>query len=118
MKTTFTMTLEPGEIVRIPFPFSSMLAAKQRPVLVLSKPDDRGDFLCMAVTSKGHHARSICIGSGELKAGALPVTSWIRADKVFTLDATAIVSRLAVVVDATLEQALDELCLHVAPGRR
>lgn len=117
MMTTCTMTLEPAEIVRIPFPFSNPIAVKQRPVLVLTTPDSRGDFLCMAITSKGHHARAVPIGEGDLATGALPVASWIRPDKAFTLEAGAVVAQMGVVTADCLARALDGLCSLVAPGR-
>ena len=45
------MRCKPGELVAIPFPYSDLTTRKRRPVLVLSHPDDRGDFVGLAVTS-------------------------------------------------------------------
>jgi mRNA interferase MazF len=38
------MNVKPGEIVGIPFPYTDMSTKKKRPVLVFTKPDQRGDF--------------------------------------------------------------------------
>ncbi len=39
------MTCKPGELVGIPFPYSDLTTKKRRPVLVLTNPDRRGDFM-------------------------------------------------------------------------
>lgn len=70
------MTLEAGVIALIPFPFSDLSSFKRRPVLVLRGPDNAGDFICLAITSKGHHAFGVPISSqdlveGEITAGEL-----------------------------------------------
>src|SRR5690554_1646930 len=38
------MTLEPGDIVLIPFPYTDLASHKRRPVVLLGAPDERGDF--------------------------------------------------------------------------
>lgn len=72
--------LEPGVIALIPFPFSDLSAGKRRPVLLLSRPDEVGDVICLAITSKGYHAHSVPVDAEALAWGALPVKSWIRTD--------------------------------------
>ena len=37
------MTLEPGSVALVPFPFSDLSASKKRPVLLLTAADARGD---------------------------------------------------------------------------
>ncbi len=49
------MTLLPGEVVLIPFPFSDLQAVQRRPVLVLRSCDRFGDFLAAAITSQAGH---------------------------------------------------------------
>ncbi|MBM4346305.1 MAG: type II toxin-antitoxin system PemK/MazF family toxin [Deltaproteobacteria bacterium] len=102
--------IEAGAIVRIPFPFSNLGANKKRPVLVLCPPDALGDFLGMAVTSKGHHGKALAIGDADLTSGRLPLASWVRPSKVFTLDAQVVSDRVATVAPAFLQRALRELC--------
>jgi len=43
---------ERGDLVLISFPFSDLLAAKKRPVLMLTRPTAHGDFIALAVTSR------------------------------------------------------------------
>ncbi len=42
---------QPGDLVMVPFPFSDLRTHKKRPVLVLTRPDSRGDFIALAITS-------------------------------------------------------------------
>ncbi|MBS3967991.1 MAG: type II toxin-antitoxin system PemK/MazF family toxin [Truepera sp.] len=79
------MTLKPGEIVAIPFPYTDLRATKQRPVLVLTPEDARGDFISLAITSVPTAELTVKIEQSEMASGQLPKTSWIRCNKVFTL---------------------------------
>jgi mRNA interferase MazF len=45
------MTLDPGDIVLIPFPYSDLSSTKKRPVVVITAPDRFGDFIAAGVTS-------------------------------------------------------------------
>ncbi len=40
-----------GEVILVPFPFSDLSGAKQRPALVLASYDHRGELVCMMLTS-------------------------------------------------------------------
>lgn len=40
---------EAGALVLLPFPYSDVSASKRRPVLALTRPDEYGDFIGMAV---------------------------------------------------------------------
>ncbi len=110
--------LEPGVIALIPFPFSDLSAGKRRPVLLLSRPDEVGDVICLAITSKGYHAHSVPVDAEALAWGALPVKSWIRTDKVYTLASSLVVRRVADVRAEVLARSLDGLCAVLQPSGR
>ena len=80
------MIYKRGDIVLVPFPFSDLSAAKNRPVLLLTDPDKFGDFLAVGVTSRSHHALSIPITTSALESGELPLNSWVRFDRIITLN--------------------------------
>lgn len=85
-RTRHGMKFRSGEIVLLPFPFSDHSARKKRPVLVLSQPDARGDFASLAITSKTTHEKAFALVPEHLYHGHLPKPSWIRFDKVYTVN--------------------------------
>jgi mRNA interferase MazF len=97
----------------IPFPYSDMSAAKRRPVLALTSPDHHGDFICLAITSVPTPEHAIQIGDASLVQGALPKTSWVRVDKIFTLESSRIRKVFGSVQPQVLKQVLDALCARV-----
>lgn len=80
------MTLSLSDVVMIPFPFTDMKTVKRRPVLVMREVDRYGDFLAAAITSKAGHDHSITLSADDFAEGALPKASWVRADKLYTLN--------------------------------
>lgn len=107
------MKCEPGDIVMLPFPYSDLSAAKRRPVLVLTNPDRHGDFIGLAITSVFTQEHSVRIDNTSLTRGSLPKTSWIRVDKIFTLESGRIIKTFGRVGSESLKQVLDGLCARV-----
>lgn len=83
-------SIEVGSVVLVTFPFSNLKGQKIRPALVLAKVEFGNLVLCQ-ITSKSYTSKiAICIKSKDFAKGNLPVTSFIRPDKLFTADATII----------------------------
>ena len=108
---------ERGDLVLIPFPFSDLSAAKRRPVLLLTRPDGYGDFIALAVTSRPQTDHGIALDPSHLVQGSLPFASWIRTDRVVTLNASLIVKALGRISEAVMTAALTRLCALVEHGR-
>ena len=104
------MTFERGDIVMLPFPFSDLTRAKNRPVLVLSPPDVYGDFIGLAKTSRSHHTNLVAVTPLDYVTAPLPEDTWIRADKVFSFNDSLVVKVVSRVKEALIEQTLDILC--------
>lgn len=103
---------EQGDIVVVPFPFSDLSGFKQRPVLILSneiyngKSDDI--VTCGITTHMKNSAYSLVLENSDLKEGAIPATSRIRVDKLFTLEKGIIRKKIAKVNKSVLEEAKKE----------
>jgi len=63
------MNVEPASIVGIPFPYTDLSTSKRRPVLVLTCPDQRGDFIGLAVTSVDTMKKAVQINDDSLERG-------------------------------------------------
>jgi len=111
------MTLEPGCVALVPFPYTDLSASKKRPVLLLTTPDARGDFIAMAMTSRMQGRHAVALPAGPLPhGGALPAASWIRTDKVFTLRETIVGKSLGRVNDSTRQACVEQLCSRLRQG--
>lgn len=79
-----------GSVVSVTFPFSNLKGQKVRPALVLANVEFGNLILCQ-ITSKSYTSKiAICIKSEDFDKGNLPVTSYVRPDKLFTADTTII----------------------------
>lgn len=82
--------LRVGSVVLVTFPFSNLKGQKIRPALVLANVEFDNIILCQ-ITSKSYTSKAaICIKSEDFSEGNLPVTSFVRPDKLFTADTTII----------------------------
>jgi mRNA interferase MazF len=76
-------------VVRVPFPFTDRLAAKNRPALVLSDAAafnaPAGHWLLAMITSAGNLPWPLDCEISDLAAAGLPAASKVRC-KLFTLD--------------------------------
>ena len=83
-----------GTIILVSFPFSNLKGKKLRPALVLAHVEFNNLILCQ-ITSKPYASNSaIKIESADFDEGKLPVTSYVRPDKLFTADTSIIESKV------------------------
>ncbi len=104
---------EQGDILLVPFPFTNLLAVKNRPVLVLSNDEYNrkgADILTCGITSNLKDAQfSVLIDNTILIHGSLPVESRIKADKLFTLEKTIIIKKIGKINKETMKAVKEEL---------
>lgn len=75
-----------GSVVLVSFPFSNLKGKKIRPALVLAQVEFENLILCQ-ITSKPYSSKSaVKIDPTDFAKGSLPVTSYVRPDKLFTAD--------------------------------
>ena len=107
------MTCKTGDLVGIPFPYSDLSTQKRRPVLVVTAPDSRGDFMGLQVTSVLTEEMAVAIDGESMATGRLPKTSWIRCDKIFTLSDSIIVKTYGSLVEDVLQKVMGKVCNHL-----
>ena len=99
-----------GDIVVINLPFSNLAVSKLRPALVVA-PSGKEDYILCQITSKPYSSENIVVlSNNDLKAGSLPVTSYIRSDKLFTAEHTIITKKAATVKQEKLAEFQKALC--------
>jgi mRNA interferase MazF len=92
---------------------------KRRPVLVITPPDLRDDFIGLAITSVPTEDRTVRLEPNCMKSGELPKTSWVRYDKIFTLSVSLVKTRYGAVGDEIFEHVSMRLCAYLGcrPGK-
>ncbi len=89
-----------GEVVVLPFPQTNLQTGKRRPALVVA--DLRGnDLILCQITSQAHSdGYSVLIGAADFEEGRLTVDSFIRPNRLFTVDQSVILYTAAKVKSA------------------
>ncbi|HEY2411989.1 MAG TPA: type II toxin-antitoxin system PemK/MazF family toxin [Pirellulaceae bacterium] len=95
-----------GEVVVIPFPQTDLKVGKPRPALVLV--DLPGDDLILAqITSQFRQdGFSISLAAADFAGGQLPVASYIRPNRLFTIDKSVVLRRSGHVRSEKLDAVL------------
>ncbi len=101
-----------SEIVLLPYPFTDLSSSKKRPVLLLTKPNFQGDFLAVQITSQSGYDLSMILEQDDLVMGDLPKTSFIRYDKLVTLNKLLIVHRIGRLSDTAFLSVKQAICLN------
>jgi mRNA interferase MazF len=94
---------ERGDLLLVPFPFTDLSAAKRRPVLAITTADSYGDFIALPVTSRPQTEHGLSLTAADLVSGSLPAASWIRTNRVVTLNSELVVKSVGRVSDAVVE---------------
>ena len=82
-----------GQVVSSAFPFSDLSSRKYRPTVIVAIVDFSDLVLCQ-ITSKAYaSSRAIKLSKADFTEGGLPLSSYIRPDKLFTAE-SSIVSKV------------------------
>jgi mRNA interferase MazF len=110
-----TTSYRRGEVVLVPFPFTDLSSAKQRPALVVS-PDgwnaSQSDVLLVALTSQipvPLPAGDVLLSPDDLRTGGLPKATLARPTKLITIHQALIRRSLGQVSEPTLKNVLSTL---------
>ncbi len=106
------MMYQSGDVLLVPFPFSNMQTSKKRPVLALTTTDSFNDLVCLAITSSSYHEVSFPLDNECLSEGILPKPSWIRVDKIYTLNISLIVGKFGCLNQRVFNQVKRQFCDH------
>ena len=110
------MTCRPGDLVLVPVSYTDLSSIKQRPVLVLTLPDGRGDFVGLPVTSRPQGETGLLIEPTALISGDLSRRSWIRTDHPVSLNSRLVLRIIAQVAEPLRVDAINHLCRWLNAG--
>lgn len=104
---------QPREVVLLPFPFTDLSANKKRPVLILKLPNFQGDFLAVQITSQSGFENALALEQNDFELGLLPKTSYVRPDKLITLNESLVVQRMGRISEKAFTRIQKAVCLNL-----
>ena len=96
-----------GDIVLIPFPFTDLTGAKNRPALVLV--DNQLDITVSFITTQLRWREACDIALEPTQGNGLKKPSLIRVSKLTTLDKDLVIGKLGQITDQELEKVNSSL---------
>lgn len=109
-----TTNFNRGDVVLVPFPFTNLSRAKQRPALVIS-PDAlnaaRDDVLIVAITSRVPAtlaADEFLIPADDLAACGLPKPSVLKLTKLVSLHRQLVLKRIGTLPPASMDMVTSQ----------
>ncbi len=97
-------SLSIGQVVLARFPFSDLTSKKLRPCLVIGLAEFEDIILCQ-ITSKPYGSkRAIALTKKDFSSGSIVVDSFIRPDKIATLDLGMITKKLGDIKKSKLSE--------------
>jgi len=82
-------------------------------VLVLTASDSYGDFIALPVTSRPQAEHGLPIVPADLTSGTLPAPSWIRTNRIVTLNASLVVKTVGRIREPAIAEAVRRVCAYI-----
>jgi len=89
------MSYKTGDIILVKFPFTNLKKSKKRPVLVVKSENNLNDIVCFQITSNSEQSNLLKIENSDLNNSTLPLKSYIKYDKCFTINTEIIDKSIA-----------------------
>ena len=102
------------DIVIIPFPYSDLTGSKLRPALILSnnKLNVTEDRICCLITSNKPKDSNIIINK-SLEEGRLPFESWVKPQRLFTINERIIKKKLGTVKSEFYDKIIENVDSYI-----
>jgi len=98
-----------GEVVVLPFPQTNLQPGKRRPALVVATPLSPDVILCQITSQSRGDAWSVALTRGDFDLGALAVDSFVRINRLFTVEGSVISYTVGKVKEAKLREIRTKL---------
>ena len=97
-----------GDVFRAPYPFADSDEFKARPVVVVAdaREGNQMDWVVCSVTTQepGSLAAAISIVQADFQEGSLPQDSWVRPNRIFTLNDSLLTDRRGRLTDGKIAE--------------
>lgn len=93
-----------GEVVVLPFPQTNLQAGKRRPALVVADLPCDDLILCQITSQTRSDGYAVPLTADDFERGRLAVNSFIRPNRLFTVEQSVILYTTARVKEAKVEE--------------
>ena len=93
-----------GEVVVLPFPQTNLQAGKRRPALVVAGLDGDDLILCQITSQFRSDGHSIPLAIADFERGRLATDSFIRPQRLFTVEQSVILYAAGKIKNARLQE--------------
>ncbi len=98
------------DIVVIEFPYSNLKKSKRRPVLILKVPKGE-DVIVLQITGASYEKLvEIQIKKEDFRQGSLKMESYIRIDKIASIDKSLIKYKVGSLKQEKFDEIVNEVC--------
>ena len=92
-----------GSVVRVDFPYSNFSKLKKRPALIIGLADFNNLIICQITSKKSPGKYVVSLSDKDFRTGGLFRISYIRSDKLLTIDPKVVDRILGTITGAKLE---------------
>jgi mRNA interferase MazF len=83
-----------GEVVLVAFPYADFSKFKKRPALIIGRAEFNNLILCQITSKAETSKKAIALADADFKKGSLHLASYIRPDKIFTIEQMVIEAKV------------------------
>ena len=94
-----------GEVVVLPFPQTNLQAGKRRPALVVADLPGDDLILCQITSQARSDGFSVPLAVADFERGRLAIDSFIRPNRLFTVEQSVILYAAGKIKTAKLQEA-------------
>jgi mRNA interferase MazF len=99
-----------GEVIVIEFPFSDLVQVKRRPSLVIKVPKGDDIIVCQITGKSYERTVEIPIKKEDFHTGNLKVESYMRLDKIFSIEKSLVKYKVGRLKQEKFNQIIDNIC--------
>ena len=98
-----------GEVVVLPFPQTDLQPGKRRPALVVADLSGDDLILCQITTQSRRDGYSVALTSSDFASGRLNIDSFIRPNRLFTIDRSVIIYTAAKIKPSKMDEVRSKI---------
>lgn len=99
-----------GDVVILEFPFSNLIQVKRRSSLVIKVPKGDDIIVCQITGKSYEKSVEIPIKKEDFSKGNLKVESYMRLDKIFSIEKSLIKYKAGSLKQEKFNEILDKIC--------